>query len=233
MTASLLESKAAFARRLGVNKSTITRAAQAGRLVLRGRLVDVAASLERWHATQGSRPDMAAHHATRRGQPIPAPCQNRVNGDLSASTTDPHLPPGNDCETALQSDTALLKGIQDATGTVHIQDVPETGEESAHQRDYHIARLRLENATIALNMALNSGLRHLREAVRDEAYALGAALQSGLERLIDQTAPRLAASRDQATRRTLLQRECAALAANLKTEFERSARRLRDSGGRG
>jgi hypothetical protein len=65
-----LESKAAFARRLGVNKSTITRAAQAGRLVLQGDLVDVEASLARWQATQAGRTDVAERHAAQRGHAV-------------------------------------------------------------------------------------------------------------------------------------------------------------------
>lgn len=48
-----LETKAAFARRLNWNRSTVTRAAQAGRLVLVGNLVDVEPSLARLKATEG------------------------------------------------------------------------------------------------------------------------------------------------------------------------------------
>src|SRR5574337_1226193 len=62
-----IESRAAFARRLGVARSTITRAAQNGRLVLIGEEIDVEASLARWHATAGARSDVAARHAAQRG----------------------------------------------------------------------------------------------------------------------------------------------------------------------
>lgn len=59
----MTESKAAFARRLGVNKSTITRYDQAGRLVLapNGK-VKVEESLRLIAATKGDRVDVSEKH---------------------------------------------------------------------------------------------------------------------------------------------------------------------------
>ncbi len=65
---SPLETKAAFARRLGVNKSTITRWAKAGRLVLNvdGKVL-VKESMARIKATEGHRSDLKQKHALHRG----------------------------------------------------------------------------------------------------------------------------------------------------------------------
>ena len=67
------ETRAEFARRLGVHRSIITRAAQAGRLVLAedGQRVEVEASLARWHGSHGGRSDVAARHAAHRGREVP------------------------------------------------------------------------------------------------------------------------------------------------------------------
>jgi len=58
-----------LARALGVNRSTITKAAQAGRLVLTGddpRFFDLDASLARYQATKGGRLDVQERHAAAR-----------------------------------------------------------------------------------------------------------------------------------------------------------------------
>lgn len=66
------ETRAKFAARLGVARSTITRAVQAGRLVLHenGHIL-VEPSLKRWHETKGGRDDVEARHAETRGAAIP------------------------------------------------------------------------------------------------------------------------------------------------------------------
>jgi hypothetical protein len=57
------ESKAAFARRMGWHRSSVTRAADAGRIVLEGDLVDVEASLEKIKISGSSEPHHLAHAA--------------------------------------------------------------------------------------------------------------------------------------------------------------------------
>jgi hypothetical protein len=60
MSAPAVESRADFAARIGVNKSTVTRWAQAGRLVLADDgAVDIDASIQRLDATRGIRHDVA------------------------------------------------------------------------------------------------------------------------------------------------------------------------------
>lgn len=63
----MTEKPSEFARRLGVNRSTVTRAIQEGRLLASGGLLDVEDNLRRWEATKpGTRADVAARHADRR-----------------------------------------------------------------------------------------------------------------------------------------------------------------------
>ena len=61
-------SKAEFARRLGVSRSTVTRAAQAGRLVLDASgMVLLEQSTTSWAATAGGREDLRGRHQHKRG----------------------------------------------------------------------------------------------------------------------------------------------------------------------
>lgn len=212
-----LETRAAFARRIGVNKSTITRAAQAGRLVLRDGLVDVEASLQRWHATAGGRSDVSERHAQQRGADIP-----------QAST--PTAGPGN--ATAGHSGPYSSGVADEQPAQPDAQPREETPADGSRTR-YKTMVLRYENESIKLEMALRRGMRHPLPAVRREALGLGTALRAAVERMIDQTAPRLAAETDRAVRAALLRRECAAVARALRMEFLRSLRRLRQQGGRG
>src|SRR5574337_163922 len=159
-----LESRAAFARRLGVARSTVTRAAQDGRLVLVGEEIDVEASLARWHATAGARSDVAARHAAQRGAPLPGASQ----------------PQGKPAEAPQEAASGL--------------ELPETPSDTGR--------------------------------ARYKALALGATLRSAIERLIDQTAPRLAVL-PAAERQALLAAEIAPLRRLLRGEFTRALRRIR------
>ena len=67
----MIETKAAFARRLKINKSVVTRGGQRDRLVLTADgFVDVEKSLVRWRETRGTRDDVAARHAQNRGAEV-------------------------------------------------------------------------------------------------------------------------------------------------------------------
>ena len=61
--------QAEFAAAQGWHRSTVTRLKQAGRLVMQGRMVEVAASLARIEETGGMRFDVAERHAANRAQP--------------------------------------------------------------------------------------------------------------------------------------------------------------------
>jgi len=204
MTATALETKAAFARRLGVNKSTITRAGQEGRLIMQDGKVDVAASLARWHATAGGRTDLTEKYARQRSKNIP------------------HIP------TPIQVQENAATGLYSNDRGI---DEEEEAQTNPDRTRYKTMVLHFENQTIKLHMALDKGLRHRLAAVQREALGLGAALQASVERLIDQTAPRLAAATGRDARATLLRDECGQLARVIRAEFVRSARRLRTQGG--
>jgi len=60
-----LETQAAFSRRIGKNKSHVTRLKHAGRLVMKGRKVDVEKSLQRIEATESPEPHHQANIAAQ------------------------------------------------------------------------------------------------------------------------------------------------------------------------
>ena len=62
--------------------------------------------------------------------------------------------------------------------------------------DYTQALLASQNALARLSIQLRTHKRYPADAIHDEAQALGATLRGALERLVDQTAPRLAVQRD-------------------------------------
>lgn len=200
-----LETKAAFARRLNWNRSTVTRAAQAGRLVLVGGLVDVEPSLARLKATEGGRTDVAARHAAERGRSEHAPI--RAAGNASTAPTAPR---------SAENDAQLAP---DAAG--------------AGRARYKAITLQFENQQIKLGMAMARGLRFNRKDVAREAVALGAIVRSAVERVIDQTAPRLAVMTAPDRRRELLGAELRAVRRALRAEFPRALRRLRSTQQRG
>jgi phage terminase Nu1 subunit (DNA packaging protein) len=73
-------SRAAFARLRGVNRSSVTRWEQAGRLVLTpDGNIDAASSTQRLMETSGHRADVAARHAANRASDIPTPQPDEKN----------------------------------------------------------------------------------------------------------------------------------------------------------
>ncbi|WP_200956058.1 hypothetical protein, partial [Pelomonas sp. Root1444] len=190
------EHLAAFARRLGVNRSTVTRAAQAGRLVLAadGRVL-VQASLARWHATRGGRDDVAARHAATRGAELPA----------VASLATPATGPATADQGAGQGE----------------------GAASDSRARWEADKLAWQNRMLLVSLDLQSGARIPRAALQREAHGLGATLRATVERLIDQTAPRLAAATSDTDRRRLLVTELGAARRLVRREFAAALRRLR------
>ena len=86
-----------------------------------------------------------------------------------------------------------------------------------------------ENGILKLEMALRRGLRYERTAVRREAASLGAMLRAGIERVIDQTAPRLAACGSDIERRHIVDKEIRRLRWMVKRELPRALRRMKDA----
>lgn len=204
-----LENKAAFARRLNWNRSTVTRAAQAGRLVMSGNLVNVEASLARLKATEAGRTDVSARHAAEREQSGATPAPEAQN-----ATAAPKTPRSPEIDAA---------SIPDDAG----------GTDGGSRARYKAMVLHFENQQIKLGMALARGLRFARKDVTREATALGAIVRSAVERVIDQTAPRLAVMTDTARRRHLLAAELRTVRRALRAEFPRTLRRLRAAQQRG
>lgn len=202
------ENLAAFARRLGVNRSTVTRAAQAGRLVLAedGR-VCIAASLAKWAATRGGRDDVAARHAAGRGAELPFLPVAALATPATTPATGQNAPQG--------AETPGGEALPPSEGT---------------RAFYEAEKVRWQNVELMLAMDLDSGVRIPRATLQREARGLGATLRAEVERLIDQTAPRLAAAKTDADRRRLLGAELHAARRLMLREFGATARRLRPDG---
>ncbi|MCP1675472.1 hypothetical protein J2T57_002622 [Natronocella acetinitrilica] len=190
-------SQKAFADMLGVNKSTVTRAKQAGRLVLDGHgrvLVDE--SLARYHGTAGGRVDVAERHAEARGAALPAATVTGLQG------TQPHgQPPA----------------------------IADDGQ-SELRRQHKRAQLYYDNQLAKLEGALRRHKRYRVQDVQREALTIGSALRAALERLVDETAPRLCLA-DSEARAAILAKQVRRVTRAHKAERLRAVRRLRERGG--
>ena len=192
------ETRAAFARRLGFDRSRITQLAGQGRVVLTpdGKLIEVEASLARMVATADpGRMDVVERHAAERASKCRAPA--------AAPPPAPEL-----------SGDSL--GI-DPSGRARAKAL----------------RMHYENSTLKLEMGLRRGLRYERAAVRRESGSLRAMLRAVIERVIDQTAPRLAAASNDMERRIILDQEIRRLRWMMKREMPRALRRMKDAGNSG
>lgn len=225
----MLESKAQFSRRLGIHKSNVTRAAQAGRIVLAadGR-VKVEESLARWQATKGGRDDVAmrhqnARHAKNSGAVVSMDQPGAENGTAAPKTATRGA-------TGTQPEGAMLGGMAgDMAGS--LADGPPVGAATGEGRArYKALALEFENRSIKLEMALRRGLRYPLPLVKREAHGLGATVRAAMERIIDQTAPRLAVMTSDIERRRLIDAELRRLRWIVKSELPRSLRRMRAAG---
>lgn len=222
----MIETPAAFARRLGVHKSTVCRAIKAGRLIVSSGMLDVADSLQRWENTKpGTRPDVLARHAAKRSALIPAQPGAQNAPQIAAQTVS---------QDASQHD-ALPAGRQDALDA-HIEEENEPAASPADAGQasdgpglahYAQALLAAQNAMARLAIQMRSHRRYRMEDIDREARSLGATLRGSLERLVDQTAPRLAVMETADQRLQLLSAESSALRRMIRRELPRALRRLR------
>lgn len=103
------------------------------------------------------------------------------------------------------------------------------GPESGGRARAKAALMHFENNMLKLEMALRRGLRFERAAVNREAAGLGAMVRAGIERVIDQTAPRLAAARGEDDRCRILDTELRRLRWVIKREMPRALRRMHET----
>lgn len=208
------ERPATFAHRLGVHKSTVTRAIQAGRLTLENGVLDVEASLLAWQNSQsGARPDVAARHAAARGA---QGAQSGQDGAAMASAGQAAEMPPAAQEMAAGIAFEAFEGEQAAPVAM-----------PAGMQRYTAARIEAQNNLVKLGIQLRTHQRYPLADVRAEALALGGALRAALERVVDQTAPQLAMLTDPVARRALLDSQARGLRRDMQRELPRALRRLR------
>lgn len=205
-------SRAEFARHCHVNKSTVTRWADAGMLVLddSGRVLPEA-SLLRLQNMRGGRPDVEARHAAERGAAIPT-----IPSAVDLGTAAPQSSEGGNVSG---------NGVASRNPAATSHASPEPGSLQAARRNL----LAIENAHAKLAFALRLRLRYLLGAVRDEGAGLGGMQRAGTERVTDQLAPRLAVLTDPADRRRLVEIEARRLQRALHRELPAALRRLRQA----
>lgn len=218
------ENASAFARRLGVNRSTICRAIQSGRLICDDRgLLDVQINLERWAQTaSGKRPDVAERHQNARSDEDRAKHEAALAIRAARDRADQAIDPLD-----LDPDQARDPVEQDMA----IDDDDELGGSIAIEPGtlawYGAQKIRAQNRLVLLGMALRAHRRYPLDGIQREAAALGGILRSAFDRLVDQTAPRLAIERSAEGRRAMIEAEIAEVRRIFRREFPRALRRLR------
>ncbi len=211
-------SSPALTQRMGraVAPSTVTRWGQDGKIVLvaagRTAKVDVEASLARLDSlgVGKMRPDVAARHTDETAH-------KAAHGPQTAKPIPNPTQPKNAASNAASA----------ATVGATLDDLPAPTAGGPGKAKYKAIALHFENQTIKLGMALAQGRRYPRQEVRDEANGLGNGLRAAVERLIDQTAPRLAVLPGHLDRGLLLKREVRKIKRLINLEFAGSLRRLR------
>lgn len=119
--------------------------------------------------------------------------------------------------------------LPEPAAIVAADPLPGLGLESGGRARAKAALMHYENNLLKLEMSLRRGLRFERAAVNREAAGLGAMVLAGIERVIDQTAPRLAAARNEPDRRRILDSELRRLRWVIKREMPRALRRMNET----
>lgn len=125
---------------------------------------------------------------------------------------------------------AAIPKAQPARENAPAADLAQVATETDSKRSAKTLLMHYENSAIKLEMALRRGLRIELAAAKREAIGIGAILRAGIERVIDQTAPRLAASSNELDRRRIVAAEVRRLRWMLKRELPRALRRMKDAG---
>ena len=157
-------------------------------------------------------------------------CSHSGNGDVSARHAEKR---GADIPEAGRAQENAPKGRKTAGADAGAADsLPGVEQPGGTRARYKLAALHYENQSIKLEMALRRGLRYPLALVKQEAGGIGATVRAAIERIIDQTAPRLAVMRDDIERRRLIDAEVRRVRWMLKRELPRALRRMRAAGGK-
>lgn len=193
------ESKSAFARRLGVAPSYVTKLAQEGRLVVVDGQVEVEASLARMEATKDpNRDDVRQRHAqardAKRLEGIGGVKGGAVAGVIVAREGGEA---GEGEKTARRGDSGPSTGsgrtAEAGEGEAEAGPVIQAAEVFRKART---AKMHFESRRAVIRVARLQGRLADMAAIRKCAGNDGASLRSLLENLPDQAAPRLAPVRD-------------------------------------
>lgn len=106
--------------------------------------------------------------------------------------------------------------------------VAEVQENSRQFYEQTLQQIKNNNKKLDFDLVLNK--RFSLQDVRREAQSLGNTMRASLERLVDQTAPRIAVVQDEKQRAVILQDEIKKLGIVIKAEFPRAMRRLKKKG---
>lgn len=135
-------------------------------------------------------------------------------------------------EASLEKYKATASGANPAVAARH--EAARNGEElqlqDGSRAKFKSMVMHYENQSLKIDMMLKRNLRFQKSSVRSEAQAVGNTLRASLERLVDQTAPRLAVVQDTKQRAAILQDEIKKLGMVAKAEFPRAMRRLKKKG---
>ena len=176
---SPVETKAEFARRLGVNRSTVTRGVQQGRILVNGEgLVLIRESLASWEASKAGRVDMEAYHAQKRGHGL------NLSADGFGELELGYYKPLSEDE---DEDLALDASSVDKA-----------------RADVKAEKVHFENQLFHLEQSIERGNTLIKSEFEREIADIAKALSSGLDRITDNLAPQLVNKTSKSVRRAMV-----------------------------
>ena len=137
-----------------------------------------------------------------------------------------------DVEASLQRLAETSNGANPSVSARHekarktLKNVKQKKTEAVKRVDYKSQTLHFENEQLKLEISLRRHQRFELPDVRREAQNIGNTLRASIERLIDQTAPRLSVMKSEGDRNALLAAELFKLKSVVKSEFPRALRRM-------
>jgi hypothetical protein len=183
-SAPALMSKSDFARHIGRDKSWVTRAAQAGRIVLEGNgpaaRVRVLESIRLLESTSGHRDDVARRHAEQREAAwrrareareaeTAETAQNRA-GEANGGSDEPEAVPGADRATAAPSDPgdATLVEARRAKLLAESRRAQAAADREEMERDREAGQLLRRDDVEAAFKFVGAALRGLLDVLPDQ-----------------------------------------------------------------